>query len=346
MSPRPLVRSLGLSIIAAITASGAASSIGCGGLSGGSKDGSGGSGAATASSSGATSTGSTSSAGGGTSPATTSTTGASSSSAASSSSSGSTTGCSSLPLCDDFESDTAGMPPDPSLWTVLMGCNPNMMNTTAPTAPGGGLYVEVDAAQSHSGKNSLRVVGGDSCGYYAINTSAFATLGAQVYVRFWARFSGTPTQNHNGFASMYTGTATNFLQNYSNSTQLRLGFQGDVIAWNYSKSDATLPDIDPMGEATSAATPANDWSCIEFHLDQTTGDIEFWLQPNASSAEASVAGLSYSGTSTQGVNDQWHSGGPSSLMLKSFGLGWLGLNDQYTAWYDDVALGNARIGCQ
>jgi hypothetical protein len=251
-------------------------------------------------------------------------------------------GCSGLPLCDDFESDTVGMPPDPTLWTVLMGCNPNMANSPA---PGGGLLVGVDGSQAHSGSKSLRVVGGDSCGYYAINTSAFAKLGPQVYARMWAMFSGAPTMNHNGFVSMYSGTATNFLQMYSNSEQLRLGFQGQVMVWNYLSSDATLPDIDMMGEVTSVATPVNQWSCIEFHLDQTTGNIEFWFQAQASSAEASVAGLSYDGTSTTGVSDSWHNGGPTSLALKSFGVGWLGLNNQYTAWFDDVALGNSRIGC-
>jgi hypothetical protein len=252
-------------------------------------------------------------------------------------------GCSGLPLCDGFESDTAGMAPDPTLWTVLMGCNPNMANSPAPD---GGLLVGVDSSQAHTGKNSLRVVGGDSCGYYAINTSAFATLGSQVYARFWALFSGAPTMNHNGFVSMYSGTATNFLQMYSNSEQLRLGFQGDVIVWNYSSSDATLPDIDPQGEMQSVATEVGQWSCIEFHLDQTTGDIEFWFQAQESSTEASVPGLGYDGTSTSGVSDDWHGGGPTSLLLKSFGLGWLGLNNQYTAWFDDVALANARIGCQ
>ncbi len=259
-------------------------------------------------------------------------------------------GCSGLPLCDGFESDTAGMPPNPQLWTVLMGCNPQTTTNPGGTpdgpAAGGGLLVMVDSSQAHSGSNSLRVVGGDSCGYYAINTSAFATLGPQVYARFWARFSGAPTMNHNGFVSMYSGNATNFLQMYSNSEQLRLGFQGNVIVWNYSSSDATLPDIDPMGEMQSVASPANEWSCIEFHLDQTTGDIEFWFQAQASATEASVQGLSYAGTATAGVSDNWHGGGPTSLELKSFGLGWLGLNNQYTAWFDDVALGNSRIGCQ
>jgi len=244
--------------------------------------------------------------------------------------------CASLPLCDGFESDTAGMPPDPALWTVLMGCNPNSTNT--PTM--GGLTVGIDGTVAHAGKNSLRVVGGDSCGYYAINTSAFTTLTTtQLYARFYAQFSGAPTANHNGFVSMYSGTATDFLTMYSNSEQLRLGFQGNVVVWNYLSSDATLPDIDTMGESQSAVTHPMAWDCIEFHLDPGTGHIDFWLNG------MSVPGLGYDGTSTQGVSDNWHSGGPATLSLKSFGLGWLGLNNQYTAWFDDVALSDSRIGC-
>jgi len=248
----------------------------------------------------------------------------------------SSSSCSSLPLCDGFESDTPGMPPNASLWTVLMGCNPN--STNAPVD--GGLTVGIDNSIAHTGKNSLRVVGGDSCGYYAINTSAFSKLTAQVYARFYAQFSGPPTSNHNGFVSMYSGTATNFLSMYSNSEQLRLGFQGNVVVWNYLSSDATLPDIDSMGEAQSMATHPNAWDCVEFHLDSTTGYIEFWLNGT------SVPGLGYDGTSVQGVSDNWHTGGPTALELKSFGLGWLGLNNQYTAWFDDVALSDNRINCQ
>jgi hypothetical protein len=246
--------------------------------------------------------------------------------------------CASLALCDGFEGDTPGAPPDAGLWTVLMGCNPN--STNAPTM--GGLTVGVDGTVAHGGKNSLRVVGGDSCGYYAVNTSAFVklTTASQVYARFFARFTGAPTMNHNGFVSMYSGTATNFLSTYSNSEQLRLGFQGSVVVWNYLSSDATLPDIDSMGEAQSAATHPNAWDCIEFHLDPNNGHIEFWINGTI------VPGLSYDGTSTQGVSDNWHTGGPASLSLKSFGLGWLGLNDQLTAWFDDVALSSTRINCQ
>jgi hypothetical protein len=237
-------------------------------------------------------------------------------------------GCSALPLCDDFESDTPGMVPSASVWSVSMGCNPNTQNTAF---DGGGLVIGVDSSQAHSGKNSVRVVGGDSCGFYLVNTSAFAGakgLGPQLYARFYARFSGAPTQGHNGFLSMSTG-----------SDHLRLGFQDAVIAWNAQSSDATLPDMDQQGTTLSAATTAARWSCIEFHIDETNGHIEFWLDG------ASVQGVSYDGGNVQGVNDQWFRSGPKSPVPVSFGLGWLGLNDQMTVWFDDVALANSRIGC-
>lgn len=269
--------------------------------------------------------------------------------------------CNRLPLCDDFESDAPGMPPDATRWHVFMGCTPGTPN--APVS-GGGLTVGVDSSAHHSGRYSLRVVGGDSCGYYAIHTSAFSKLGPQVYARFYARFSGiagggdasAATQGHNGFLSMYSGspsgTDPNFYTNYSNaktpgSGQLRLGFQSSVVDWNDiivpmsgGGADTTLPDLSPMGTRMSISPAANDWNCFEFHIDQTNNHIEFWFNG------ASVSGLSWDGGSVQGVNDQWASQGPPPLQLQSFGLGWLQLGGQETAWFDDVALADTRIGCQ
>jgi len=249
------------------------------------------------------------------------------------------------------------MAPDPTLWDVFMGCNPN-----APDAPvSDGLTIGIDSSQHHSGSNSLRVVGGDSCGYYAITTAAFTggQIGSQVYARFFARFSGgggadaAATPNHNGFLSMFSGPTNgndpSFYMNYTHppaaiaamSGELRLGFQGGVVVWNniIGGKDATLPDVDTMGEMQSVSPGAGPWDCYEFHIDQTTGDLEFWFNGTA------VPGLTWDGTSTQGISDQWKTDGPQSLQLQSFGLGWLKVNDSETAWFDDVALAGARIGC-
>jgi hypothetical protein len=236
------------------------------------------------------------------------------------------TACAALPLCDDFESDAPGAAP--SGWTIAMGCDPNTVNGPV---DGGGLRVSVDGAEHHAGSRSLRVVGGDSCGFYAVNATALARVGLQVYVRFWARFSAGPTHNHNGFLSMAT----------AGGDHLRLGFQDDVVAWNAQQSDATLPDMDPQGTSMSISPAAQTWGCIEFHVDESTGHVELW--ENGSSDP--VAGLSWNGSSVQGISDQWARGAPSPLVLSTLAIGWLGLNDQETVWFDDVALGGARIGC-
>jgi hypothetical protein len=242
-------------------------------------------------------------------------------------------GCSALPLCDNFDEDTPGT--KPTGWSIVMGCSSQTQDTAV---DGGGLIIGVDSSQHHSGSNSVRVVGGDTCGYYFENTSAVATLaaGKQLYARFWVMFSGAPTMNHNGFMSMA------LMSTMSTAPQLRLGFQSNVVDWNYIPPDTTLPDLGPAGVDASVATMANTWTCVEFHVDETTGYLEFWLN----GSDASVPGLSYDGTVTSQVNDQWATGGPPAPVVPtSFGLGWLGLNNQYTVWYDDVALGSARVGC-
>jgi hypothetical protein len=259
-------------------------------------------------------------------------------------------GCAGLPLCDDFDEYTAGVAPPAPNWSLVLGCNASQ--ATDGPATGGGLMIQVDSSQHHSGANSVRVVGGDSCGDYFVNTTAFAKVGTQLYARFWVMFSGPPTPDHSGFLSMYSGPmVSSAIAAYSNTPQLRLGTQGSVVVWNstINGADSTLPDIDSTGEAASVAPVTMQWSCIEFHLDQTNANIEFRFQASETSAETTtdVPGLSYDGTSTSGVSDTWKSSGPTSLELQSFGLGWLDVSGaDYTMWFDDVALsGDTWIGC-
>jgi hypothetical protein len=213
-----------------------------------------------------------------------------------------------------------------------MGCNPQTQDTAA---DGGGLLIGVDSSEHHTGNNSVRVVGGDSCGYYLVTTSPFTSIGTELWARFWVMFSSGPTPNHNGFLSMATSSADH----------LRLGFQSNVVDWNAQTSDSTLPDLSPQGTALSIGTTSatwTSWNCMEFHLDQTAGTIEFWFNDSAST----VSGLSYDGTVVQNVDDQWSTGAPKPLAPTNLGLGWLGLNAQETVWFDDVALSSkGRIGC-
>ncbi|MDP9034697.1 MAG: hypothetical protein M3O50_07795 [Myxococcota bacterium] len=269
--------------------------------------------------------------------------------------------CANQPLCDDFESYAAGTLPSGGPWELITG---NTAGAPNGPVPGGGSMVGIDPSQHHSGVNSLRVVGGDSSGWYAANRSAFSKTGQQIYVRLYARFSGDPssdggvaTQGHNGFLSMWSGPAATaadpafFSKYYSlnadNTGQLRVGFQAGIVDWNAvlhttngSQLDSTLPDLSPTGIAQSVSPRARQWDCYEFHIDQTNNHIEFWFN------STKVPGLSWDGTDVPQVSDQWTRMGPPPLRIQSLGLGWLQLGTAETAWYDDVVVSSSRVGCQ
>lgn len=299
--------------------------------------------------------------GSGSSSVTTGASGASSTGSGSSTQSGS--GACTPVFSDGFEAYGAGGPPDQSVWHSLLGSGQSYLQIDAGPSSGG-LYIQIDSSQHHAGTNALRVTQGDGNGYYAVNTSAFSKLGQQVYARFYARFSGGSgtvdggfaTTGHNGFLSMHSGyppnTDPNFWTDYANEPsghvggELRIGVQGNALDWNnwISSADGTLPDINSTGAAQSINPPANAWNCYEFHVDQSTGYLEFWYNG------ASVSGLSWSGPTdpgiAAGVKTDWAQKGPAvPLSLQSFGLGWLNLGVSETVWYDDVALANCRIGC-
>ena len=232
-------------------------------------------------------------------------------------------GCAGLPLCDDFESATAGGSPIATLWTATGGCG------------GGGSYsAVVDNTQSHSGKNSVKIVGGDSCGPLITNTSAFTTLAGAVYGRFFARFTSGMPATHVAF--MQLGLSASNMQQ---SNEVQLTGQNHVVAWNYQ--DKTLPVMIP--NPVSIDVMPTTWTCIEFHTDATSGAIETWFDG------AAVDGLTFiPGTTTvkQGVNDAWATGKPSPLAPKSLSFGWLDFGGgPSTIWIDDVALSSTRIGC-
>ncbi len=116
-------------------------------------------------------------------------------SSTSSSSSGASTGsCAGLALCDDFEADTANGPPSSALWTLYgtKGCS-GSGNPGAPVI----WPITIDTTQHHSGSQSMKVVGGDSCGAFAVNTSAFAALASgEVYARFYVKLDATQVFAH------------------------------------------------------------------------------------------------------------------------------------------------------
>jgi hypothetical protein len=249
--------------------------------------------------------------------------------------------CDGLPVCDDFESSTLGQPPRASLWSIgAPDCGPQRGTAM------------VDSTRAHSGSHSVKVVndfGANATppGYcdhvFFNNTSALAQPASpQVYARFYVYLGGAvdPTSHV---------TLATLTDAFNGGDQLRIGFAGDAFVWNRKSDDAYLPELDTgnsmINQQASQPPAMGSWLCFEFHIDQSAGTIDTWING------AEVPGLVESGMPTMDVSTVWLSGAHAMWkpQIQSVGFGWETYNnkatDAMTLWFDDVAIGSRRIGC-
>ncbi|HLK89717.1 MAG TPA: hypothetical protein VKZ18_07480 [Polyangia bacterium] len=252
-------------------------------------------------------------------------------------SAGSSGGCAGLALCDNFDTQSSGASPDSSLWTMIGAKTCSTQGTPWPFA--------VDSTQSHSPPNSMKVQGGDSCGPLMLNTSAFSKLtGSDVYGRFYVRLSDTSMTFDHAFM-MALGLTSGTLNTGSQDTYLQLASEGagnatNVLMWQTSDGNI-LPDKNTTGGASSTYPKVNTWTCVEFHTSSSTGALETWVDGTAVSGLTFIPGTT---TKTSGVNDQWKA--PSPFQPTSIGFGWTVFSgENLTIWFDDIAVGSTRIGC-
>jgi hypothetical protein len=230
--------------------------------------------------------------------------------------------CTSLPLCDGFESVASGAAPDPAIWSI-----------SQPDCSGTGTLA-VDDSEAHSGKHSLKVNGGGGyCDHvFIVNANVIGALGPQIYTRLFVRVGAVLGAGHVTFLAM-KDTA-------DMGSDVRMGGQDMVLMYNRQSDDATLPVMSPTGTGESVALTADAWTCIESHFDETAGTIDTWVDGKE------IAGLVENGTPTPDVSTQWLSDAGWRPTLSDFRIGWESYSGQtMTLWFDDVALAAQRIGC-
>jgi hypothetical protein len=230
-------------------------------------------------------------------------------------------GCAGLPLCDDFESATPGGPPDPVRWQV-----------GAPNVTGQGSLM-IDGTMAHSGKNSVRVAG--KAGYnnhiFFFTDTAVSPIGKALFGRMFVAFEQPLADGHATFLAM---------KDLGDMKDLRMGGQSKILMYNRESNDATLPALSPVGISKSVQPPTHTFICIEFRIDENTGDIQTWVDHNE------VLGLRADGTPTPDVDQQWLNGGVWKPSLSDVKFGWESYaGGDMTLWFDDVALDSQRLGC-
>ncbi len=240
-------------------------------------------------------------------------------------------------VCDDFESTAVGTPPNPAFWSVGAP-NCTRMGTLA-----------VDDSDAHSGKHSVKVTNASTvdsgapiyCDHvFFSNQSAFSpAVGLRdVYVRFFFKLADMIGNGHSTFVTM--GDAAH------GGSHVRLGFINQVFTWNLEAfsgdggyPDSYLPPMTTAGAALSTSPAIQPtWSCVEFHLDETQGAIDTWID------DVEVPGLVEPSTAPD-AGSQWPPGWVPAVT--DVGFGWeTYMGTPMTIWFDDVAIASHRIGCE
>jgi hypothetical protein len=182
----------------------------------------------------------------------------------------------------------------------------------------------------------VRVDGADGyCNHvFTDDTTDMAAASPTWFVRFWIRHTTALPTGHTTFLAMNDSAEGN--------TDLRLGGQNGALMWNRQSDDATLPAQSPVGVAQSAVLPTGVWTCVEFSVNGSNGQIQTWLNGTA------VPGLTEDGVPTADIDSQWLAGSGATWRphLTDLKLGWESYSGgPDTLNFDDVALATSRIGC-
>jgi hypothetical protein len=227
----------------------------------------------------------------------------------------------SVVFCDGFENQPGTVPS--GRWSVV---TPNCSGTGT---------AAVDSSVAHTGSKSIKITGTDGyCNHVFVDdVTDMAAAASNWYVRFWIMHTTPLPVGHVTFLAMNDSANGN--------TDLRLGGQNGALMWNRQSDDATLPDQSPAGVAQSVLLPVNVWACVEFEVNGSTGQINTWFNG------VSVPGMTEDGVPTPNIDDQWLSAASAwRPHLTDLKLGWESYSGGAdTLWFDDVALGTARIGC-
>ncbi|HKP60284.1 MAG TPA: hypothetical protein VJV78_26345, partial [Polyangiales bacterium] len=227
-------------------------------------------------------------------------------------------GCGAALFCDGFEAE--GTMPAATSWEVVA---PNCKGDAA---------VEIDSTLAHSGTRSakLRSAGG-YCNHLFIQAKPSGALPDPLFARVFVRLDKALTSSHVTFLAMKDG---------SDGKDLRMGGQNEILMWNRESDDATLPELSPAGIALSKKPATQTWLCLEFEVDSKNKALHTWLDGQP------VEGLQVDGEGTPNIDGQWRNKADWQPKPQDVRFGWESYgSDANTLWFDDVALGSTRIGC-
>jgi hypothetical protein len=214
-----------------------------------------------------------------------------------------------LLFCDTFEADPPGAPPAP--WTTSIN--------------GSGTVTIDGTSPAHSGTRSVHIQDGsnDYDTLLALHDAAIlpSTTG-RLYVRFYIRLAAPMTMGHNSFVlgDLYASQGSgNFLRFSEDNQMIAESVMGDAEG---AMSNNAYYNDGKIGVGFAAGQ----WTCVELLLDHGAPEIDVWVEdvevPDLHSTAWKIDAYDYLRFGFEKY------AGPASEL-----------------WYDDIAIGTQKIGC-
>lgn len=214
-----------------------------------------------------------------------------------------------LLACEDFETRTVGGALTGAWSTVLVG-------------DGGSVAVD-DSVPAHSGSKSVHVHG---AGYQALlvyhDAAVLPQASGKFYVRAFLRLGAPMASGHNTFVIADTFAAPgagNTLRVGEQNSMLMMTVGGDAHGYlsNQNFYNDHLPGVVLEAEA---------YNCLELLLDSPHTEIEVWVD-GVDVPDLHVTNLAHENYDALRFGFEKYAGPDSDF------------------WYDDIAIGTERIGC-
>jgi hypothetical protein len=225
----------------------------------------------------------------------------------------------------------------------------------APTAPwkeesyDTGVTIRVDTARAFSGHQSLHIHDPRGAtyrrGYMAVHLkSPLPALTSGMYGRAMVWLDAAPEALPGAPPVHWTllqGEGRSADDRYNSI--YRLGVEGRDGLGLMANFETTPPVTTDCKQNSGRALPVQRWACVEWHLEASSDELEFWLDGKRV-AHVRRHGAAGSACKGQDLGGQW-------LAPPKFDSFYIGLeryadsaNDQ-DLWIDDVTLAQKRVGC-
>ena len=228
-----------------------------------------------------------------------------------------------LLFCDDFEAWPTGSPPAGTRWTTSAATGAISVDSSTGSAP------------AHSGSRSVHFVPtSNSFDTFLIfhDPATLPAPGGKFFLRFFVRLASGMTGGHNTFMT------ADLFANPGQGNAVRVGEQQHMLMMTVAgDAHGFLSNQNFYNDGKPGVIfPAGAWTCFEMSFDPASTTLDVWVN----------------GTEVPDMH-------PTNIMLDTydtlrFGFEkYAGFSDDPDAgaasldlWYDDVAIGTQRIGCQ